>query len=209
MVHNLLMQFFALFGSKIEVFETYLFDIATTHNDQPSYVKHVLGFIDVFLTLFGDWVCGTQPACAVFRPVELKNRSFQIYFFDFVTTRNDQPSFVKHVLGSSHVFFTLFGDWVWGLGVGGVTQWSSTQPANAIFQNKGGALTVKPLYIYTFRCLWVMFYLDCGFAPRLVTMGGPVRGQVEICARGVGQNGPACHPQSHEVSGWGFVTVIS
>ena len=31
------------------------------------------------------------------------------------------------------------------------------------------------------------------FAPRVVTMGGPDRGQAEICARGVGQNGPACH----------------
>ena len=56
-VHNLLMQFFALYSSKIEGSETYFFDIVTTHNDQPSYVKHVLGGIYVFFTLFGDWVC--------------------------------------------------------------------------------------------------------------------------------------------------------
>ena len=44
---------------------------------------------------------------------------------------------------------------------------------------------------------------------RLVTIGGLVRGQVEVCARRVGQNGHVCHPQSHEVSSWGFVTVAS
>ena len=52
-VHNLLMQFFTLAGSKIEVFETYFFDIVTTENDHPRYVKHVLGRIYVFFTLFG------------------------------------------------------------------------------------------------------------------------------------------------------------
>ena len=55
MVHNLLMQFFALYSSKNEVSETY-FDIVTTHNDRPSYVKHFLGSVYVFFTLFGD--CG-------------------------------------------------------------------------------------------------------------------------------------------------------
>ena len=29
------------------------FDIMTIHNDHPSYVKHILGSIDVFFTLFG------------------------------------------------------------------------------------------------------------------------------------------------------------
>ena len=52
-VHNLLMQFFTLASSKIEVFETYFFDIVTTQNDHPSYVKRVLGRIYVFFTLFG------------------------------------------------------------------------------------------------------------------------------------------------------------
>ena len=52
-VHNLLMQFFTPDSSKIEVFETCFFDIVTTQNDHPRYVKHVLGRIYVFFTLFG------------------------------------------------------------------------------------------------------------------------------------------------------------
>ena len=84
MVHNLLMQFFTLDSSKMEVFETCFFDIVTTHNDHPWYVKHVLGRIYVFFTLFGYRVRGggspkgfaTQPAYAVFHPGQLKNGSF-------------------------------------------------------------------------------------------------------------------------------------
>ena len=52
-VHNLLMQFFTLDSSKIEVFETYFFDIVTTQNDHPRYAKHALGRIYVFFTLYG------------------------------------------------------------------------------------------------------------------------------------------------------------
>ena len=52
------MQFFTPDSSKIEVFETYFFDIVTTQNDHPSYVKHVLGRIYVFLTVFGYQVGG-------------------------------------------------------------------------------------------------------------------------------------------------------
>ena len=60
MVHNLLMQLFALGSSKIEVPKTYfLFDIVTTHNDHPSCVKYVLGSIYVFfVTPFRYWVWG-------------------------------------------------------------------------------------------------------------------------------------------------------
>ena len=54
-VHNLLMQFFTLSSSKIEVSETCLFDIVITYDDHPGYVKHVLGCIYVFFTLFGYW----------------------------------------------------------------------------------------------------------------------------------------------------------
>ena len=50
--------FFKLGSSKIEVCETYLYDIVTAHNDHPSYVKHVLGCICVFFTLFLGIVCG-------------------------------------------------------------------------------------------------------------------------------------------------------
>ena len=42
----------------MEVFETCFFDIVTTHNDHPRYVKHVLGRIYMFLTLFGYHVRG-------------------------------------------------------------------------------------------------------------------------------------------------------
>ena len=41
LVHNLLMQFFTLGSSKIEVFETCFFDIVTTQYDHPRYVKRV------------------------------------------------------------------------------------------------------------------------------------------------------------------------
>ena len=58
LVHNLLMQFFTPDSSKIEVFETCFFDIVTTQNDHPRYVKHVLGRFYVFFTLFGYWVGG-------------------------------------------------------------------------------------------------------------------------------------------------------
>ena len=52
------MQFFTLGSSKIEVFETCFFDIVTTQNDHPRYVKHVLGCICVFFTVFGYQVRG-------------------------------------------------------------------------------------------------------------------------------------------------------
>ena len=83
-MHNLLMQFFNPDSSKIEVFETFFFDIVTTQNDISSYAKHILGRIYVFFTLFGCWVggggvsqgTGAQPAYAVFHPGQLKNQSF-------------------------------------------------------------------------------------------------------------------------------------
>ena len=72
LVHSLLMQFFPLDSSKMEVFKTCFFDIVTTQYDHPSYLKHILGRIYMFFTLFGYWVggvsqgIGTQPAYAVF-----------------------------------------------------------------------------------------------------------------------------------------------
>ena len=53
LVHNLLMQLFTLGNSKIEVIGIYFLDILTTQNDHPRYVKHVLGSIYLFFTLFG------------------------------------------------------------------------------------------------------------------------------------------------------------
>ena len=50
MVHNLLVQFFTLDSSKIQIFETYFFDIGITQDDHAEYVKHVSTYIYVFLT---------------------------------------------------------------------------------------------------------------------------------------------------------------
>ena len=73
------MQFFTLGSSNIEVFETYFFDTTITYNDHSSYVKHVLGRVYVFFTLFGYWAhgvsqgMGTQLASAIFHPGQLTN----------------------------------------------------------------------------------------------------------------------------------------
>ena len=86
---HLLMQVSPCTVQKSKFRKLCFFDIATNHNDQPNYVKHILDIIYVFFTLFGDSVCGgggdqwsrKQPANAVFRLVQLKNRSFQTLFF--------------------------------------------------------------------------------------------------------------------------------
>ena len=44
-LHNLLMQFFTLDSSKIEVLETCFFNVVVTQNDHPRFVKHVSGRI--------------------------------------------------------------------------------------------------------------------------------------------------------------------
>ena len=138
-VHNLLMQFFTLGSSKIEVFETCFFDIVTTQNDHPRYAKHVLGRIYVFLTLFGYQVGGGSPKGRVhnllmqFFTLGSSNiEVFETCFFDIVTTQNDHPSYVKHVLGRIYVFCTLFGYQVGG-GGGGGSQGTGAQPAYAVF----------------------------------------------------------------------------
>ena len=52
---NLPVQFFILGTSNIEFsYKAYFSNIVTTNNDHPIYVKHVLGRIYVFLTLFED-----------------------------------------------------------------------------------------------------------------------------------------------------------
>ena len=52
---NLLMQFFTVASSKIEVFERFFFNTVITYNYHPRYVTHVLAQIYVVFTLF--WVC--------------------------------------------------------------------------------------------------------------------------------------------------------
>ena len=126
-VHNLLMQFFTRDGSKMEVFETSFFDIVTTQNGHPRYVKPVLGRIYVFFTPIGYYVQGggvlprdwyTTCLCS-FSPCRAQKSTFsKLVFFDIVTTQNDHPRYVKHVLGCIYVFFTLFGYQVRGGGGG-------------------------------------------------------------------------------------------
>ena len=93
-MHNLLMQFFNPDSSKMEVFETYFFDIVTTQNDISSYAKHILGRIYVFFTLFGCWVRGgVSPKGRVhnllmqlFNLDSSKIEGFETCFYDIVTT---------------------------------------------------------------------------------------------------------------------------
>ena len=51
--HNLLMQFSSLGSSKMAIFKTDYFYILNIHNDEISYVKHVLDPLHVLFTLFG------------------------------------------------------------------------------------------------------------------------------------------------------------
>ena len=138
------MQFFTPDSSKIQVFETYFFDTMITQNDHPSNGNHVLGRIYVFFTLFGYQVGGGgggggAPKGRVhnllmqfFNLDSSKIEVFETCFCDIVTTQNDHPSYVKHVLGSIYVFFTLFGYWP-HRGGGGGSQGTGAQPAYAVF----------------------------------------------------------------------------
>ena len=93
-MHNLLVQFFTLGCSKIEVSETYFFDIMTRQYDHPRYVKHVLGHIYVFFTFGrGGGVSGGSPKGLVhnllmqfFTLGSSKTEVFESYFFDIVIT---------------------------------------------------------------------------------------------------------------------------
>ena len=96
----------------------------------------------MFFTLFGYQVGqgGGAPKGRVhnllmqfFNPDSSKIEVFETCFFDIVTTQNDHPRYVTHVLGRIYVFFTLFGYQVGG-GGGGVSQGIGAQPANAVFQ---------------------------------------------------------------------------
>ena len=143
LVHNLLMQFFTLDSSKIEVFKTYVFDIVIAKKDHPKCAKHVLGRIYVFFTPFGYQVGGgggglprdgcTTYLCSFSTRTAQESKFSKLVFFDIVTTQNDHPSYAKHVLGRIYVFFTLFGYQVGGGGGGGF-QGTGAQPAYAVFQ---------------------------------------------------------------------------
>ena len=141
LVHNRLMQLFHPDSSNIEVFETGFFDIVTPQNDHPRYVKHVLGRICMFFTLFGIRSGGGGGGAPmglvhnllmqVFTPGSSKIEVCETCFFDIVTTQNDHPRYVKHVSGSICVFLTLFG--IRSGGGGGGSQAIGTIPAYAGF----------------------------------------------------------------------------
>ena len=121
---SLLMQLFTLDGLRTEVSNTYFFDIATTQNDHPRYVKQVFGPISIFFTSF--WYClwgGGAPKALVhnllmqfFTLDSSKIEVFKTCFFDIVTTQYDHPSYLKHVSGRIQMLFTLFGYWIRGGG---------------------------------------------------------------------------------------------
>ena len=50
--HNLLVQFSTLGNSRMAIFKTDFFDVLTVHNDQISYINHVLDPLYVFFTRF-------------------------------------------------------------------------------------------------------------------------------------------------------------
>ena len=116
-VHNLLMQFFTPDSSKIEVFETYFFDIVTTQNDHPSYESMfwaVFTCLSPYLGIRSGG--GGAPKGRVhnllmqfFTPDSSKMEVFETCFCDIVIPQNDHPRYVKHVLGRIYVFFTPFG----------------------------------------------------------------------------------------------------
>ena len=89
LANNLLMQVFTLESSKIEVSETYFFDIVITYNYHPRYAKCVFGRIYVVFHLFGVLGAGgggsngvgTQPAYAIFQPMQLKIEVLKVFFF--------------------------------------------------------------------------------------------------------------------------------
>ena len=58
LVHNLPLQFFTLDSSKSKFLKLIFLIFVITSNAHPRYVKHVLGCIYVFFTLFGYWVWG-------------------------------------------------------------------------------------------------------------------------------------------------------
>ena len=75
--------------------------LLTIHNDQISYVKHVL---DSFFCVFHPiWVfgrgqgAGAPPVDAAFHPLQLKMEISENNFSDIVTIHNDQISYLKHV----------------------------------------------------------------------------------------------------------------
>ena len=79
------------------------------------------------MSLFPYFVCALLGVDSLRGGLAEGNRIFETCFFDTVTTQNDHPRYVKHVLGRIYVFFTLFGYQVPGGGGGGLPRdWYTT-----------------------------------------------------------------------------------
>ena len=77
-MHNLLMQFFTLESSKVEVFKTpFFFHIMITYNDHPRHGKHVLCCICVFFHII--WVLGARGGGGGANKGLLHNLSMQFF----------------------------------------------------------------------------------------------------------------------------------
>ena len=81
--HKLLGQFSMLYISNTENSKTDFSDVVTTHNHQICYVKHVLGPLSMFFTLFWYWAMGqvsqwtgAQPASSSFPPLAAQKWNF-------------------------------------------------------------------------------------------------------------------------------------
>ena len=99
------------YRSKRELSETVFFYILTIHKHQISYVKHVLGPLYVFFTLFGCLDGGKGLGHNLLMQFSTLGSSkieiFNTDFFDILTILNDQVSYMQHVLNPLYVFLTL------------------------------------------------------------------------------------------------------
>ena len=100
----------------MEVSETYFFDIVTTQNDHPRYIKHVFGRIYVSFTLFGYEVQGGGGGVSqglvhnwLMQFFTLGSSKIDIPETFLLITQNDHPRYAKHVLGRVYLGFTLLG----------------------------------------------------------------------------------------------------
>ena len=98
----------------IEFPKLIFFYILTIHNDQKSYVKHVLDPIHVLFTLFGCFDggkgLGHNLLMLIFYSQQLKNGNIENRFF-FIFCAFTMIKYVNHVLDPINLFFSLFGYW--------------------------------------------------------------------------------------------------
>ena len=148
-VNTTYLEFPTLGTSKIKVLQKKS-DIVTTQKGHASYVKHELGSMCAFFSLFGYWVCAAgwggslkglvgNLLVQIFALGTSKIQASESFFY-MMATHNDQSSFEKHALGPICVFFPLLRVCV--LGSRGVSQGTGARPPSAAFhrwqfQNRG------------------------------------------------------------------------